>query len=383
MQSAATNLQNADVRLSSNGNLFMSTPQIRDFEELLKSFSKLPKARQRPKTLLEISGYPHFENVASNILAFFFCPTEDHGFGSRVLRSLLSLVESQCDSDLLADFTIYREAVTSGGNRLDILAESSDLVIGVENKIFAPGYNDWKDYSDFLEQKANATGKPPIKIVLCLRKEGLDPDHGFRMISYDEFSECLLKNIGTELLDANPRYLALLLDFVNTMKNRKTGTHMDPNLVEFFKKNLKTIVELYRQAENLRSELEQKTDELKQDMKIPPGIRPRSYNKVEEGYDYFYSTVYCEVDIPDGIRLVLEVTVRRKEGDENDGWQIYAHARKGSQQQQVNDWLKKKKIPRLTQDSGDWIYAECPFNESVESVRTKYEELINRVYKAL
>src|SRR5690349_13315614 len=118
----------------------MKGAQIRDFEQLLTVFSQLPKARQKPKTLLEISRYPHRENVASNILEFFFCPTEDHCLGSLVLRSLLSLVDSQFDADLAADLTIQREALTSGGNRLDILAESSDLVVGVENKIFASGY---------------------------------------------------------------------------------------------------------------------------------------------------------------------------------------------------------------------------------------------------
>lgn len=122
--------------------------------------------------------------------------------------------------------------------------------------------------------------------------------------------------------------------------------------------------------------------ELKQDMKLPPAIRgPKPYNRVEEGYDYFYSTLYSEVDIPNGIKLVLEVTVRRKEGEEKDGWQIYAWSRKD--RQQVNNWLRKKKIRPLKSSATEWIYEEFPFHESVETVRAKYEELINRVYKAL
>ena len=116
--------------------------------------------------------------------------------------------------------------------------------------------------------------------------------------------------------------------------------------------------------------------------KLPANIRgPTPYDHIDEG-DCFHSTVYCEVDIADGVRFVLEVSIRRKTGEEKDGWEIYAFARKGSQQQ-VNDWLKKKKIPRLPSDSNEWIFEEFPFNENVETVRAKYEQLINRVYKAL
>ena len=85
---------------------------------------------------VKIIWLPQFENVASNILEFFFCPSEDHGLGRRVLSSLLSLVDSQFDSHLPDDLKIQREALTSGGNRLDILVESSDLVAGVENKFW-------------------------------------------------------------------------------------------------------------------------------------------------------------------------------------------------------------------------------------------------------
>jgi hypothetical protein len=230
------------------------TSNIREFNRLLAVFNQLPKSKKRPKTLLEISGYPRFENVASNILEFFFNPTEDHGLDSLVLRSLLSLVSPQCDFDPPVNIVIEREVFTNSGKRLDIVAHSSELTIGIENKISAPVYNDLKDYSDHLEAKAKASGNPAIKIILCLKKDALVTDHGFKMISYDEFSECLLKKIGPGLLDANPRYLGLLLEFLNTMKNLKTGTHMDAELVEFFKSNSQTV-ELYRQAENMLDEL--------------------------------------------------------------------------------------------------------------------------------
>jgi hypothetical protein len=48
---------------------------------LLKSFlneHQIPSVKQQPKTFLEIARQPHYENVISNIYAFYFDPHEEH-----------------------------------------------------------------------------------------------------------------------------------------------------------------------------------------------------------------------------------------------------------------------------------------------------------------
>jgi hypothetical protein len=55
---------------------------------LLDEFSKLPDRVKRRPTLMEIAGYPHYENVCSNILAFYLDPEEPHGLGTLVLDAL-------------------------------------------------------------------------------------------------------------------------------------------------------------------------------------------------------------------------------------------------------------------------------------------------------
>jgi hypothetical protein len=49
---------------------------------LLDDFSKLPDRVERGPTLMEIAGYPHYEIVCSNILAFYLDPEEPHGLGT-------------------------------------------------------------------------------------------------------------------------------------------------------------------------------------------------------------------------------------------------------------------------------------------------------------
>ena len=45
-----------------------------DLEALLNEFARLPPHEDRPLTFMEIAGYPHYENVCSNTLAYFLDP---------------------------------------------------------------------------------------------------------------------------------------------------------------------------------------------------------------------------------------------------------------------------------------------------------------------
>ena len=98
-----------------------------DFDEisrLLDEFGRLPQAPRIEPTILEIAGYPHYENVASNILAFFLDPNSGHGFEVAVLGSLLAASGTEVlDSDL-DDVCVDREAPTESG-RIDLLVETS------------------------------------------------------------------------------------------------------------------------------------------------------------------------------------------------------------------------------------------------------------------
>jgi hypothetical protein len=55
------------------------------FEALFNEFRTLPPAVRRSPTFMEVAGYPHYENVCSNILAFYFDPSNPHGFGNLLL----------------------------------------------------------------------------------------------------------------------------------------------------------------------------------------------------------------------------------------------------------------------------------------------------------
>ncbi len=212
------------------------------FEELLKKFQNLPKVKATPPTFLEIAGYPHYENVCSNILAFFFDTTEQHQYGELFIRSLLAASENNFDDDL-STINVYRERITYSGNRLDLLIETENLIIAIENKIWAPLYNNLKDYSDFLQKEY--PGKRIFKIVLSLHKIGDNQlSNDFRSVTHYELLEYVKKGMGEHLLTGNNKYLFQLVDFIETMqKHTKTNT-MNKKVLDFFKEEKEKIDEL-------------------------------------------------------------------------------------------------------------------------------------------
>src|SRR5438876_10656470 len=115
------------------------------FNRLLDEFSRIPRLPQTEQTFMEIARCPHYENVVSNVLAFFLNPENGHGLKAVVLESLLAAAagKSLSEADLDA-VNVTREVGTEFG-RLDLLVETASLVVGVENKIFADVYNDLGD----------------------------------------------------------------------------------------------------------------------------------------------------------------------------------------------------------------------------------------------
>ena len=87
-------------------------------------------------TFLDISGFPHYENVCSNILQFFFQTNEAHGMGDLFIQSLLKTAGENISNTIIVN-EVFREQPTPSGKRLDIVITTDDYVVGIENKIYA------------------------------------------------------------------------------------------------------------------------------------------------------------------------------------------------------------------------------------------------------
>lgn len=137
------------------------------FADLVTKFRALPDVSPRP-TFMDVAGYPHYENVCSNILAFYLNPTEAHGLGNLVLRSLLRTLGHPDVS--LGQTTVERERMTFNGGRLDLLIDTEIVTIGIEHKVYATVYNDLDDYAKTVDGYAASisANKKTLKVVLSL-----------------------------------------------------------------------------------------------------------------------------------------------------------------------------------------------------------------------
>ncbi len=87
---------------------------VENATKLLDEFKKLPGRVERPRTFMEIAGYPHYENACSNILAFFMDPEEPHGLGTLVLDALAVVGDiAAADIGVGGNVSVEREVVTN------------------------------------------------------------------------------------------------------------------------------------------------------------------------------------------------------------------------------------------------------------------------------
>jgi len=202
-----------------------------DFLGLIQDFESLPHI-SKSENIFNITGYPHYENVSSNILSFYLNPNNEHGLGNLFFSSLMILVTGNESSD--NNFQVNREVSTLNKGRIDIVIETDNQVIGIENKIFHHLNNDLKDYSDSIDSWARNKDekKDTVKIILSLKKE--NESDGFVSITYNEYWKIIKERLGSYISTSSQKWLLYLVDFMASIEQLKGGNvKLDENDIFF------------------------------------------------------------------------------------------------------------------------------------------------------
>ena len=215
--------------------------------KLFEEFKRIPKHTFEP-TFLEICRYPkrRFEEICSRILSFYFNPTKEHNLKDLFLSSLFELLNKTDIQYQNEQIKIVTED-NADGKRIDLLIQSPDFVIGIENKITASLYNPLEIYKKRIEEY---NVENAIKLVLSLEKITKKDEieliniNGFVAITYSDFFETVKRNIGQYISSCNQKYLTQLFDFILTIENMKSLNPLDKKLNEFFFDNSGEIEEL-------------------------------------------------------------------------------------------------------------------------------------------
>lgn len=215
----------------------------------------------KEKNIMDILGISHLENIYSNILAFYLNPKEEHKLSDLFIKSLLTIINKKgytLDNINTLNFKVYREYLTSKGNRIDIILQNEDYAIGIENKINAGVYNDLEDYSNTIDM----LNKNSLKILLTLHEENkIALNNGWINITYKEFFQEIENNLKG-YKNYQDKWYVFLKDFMESLKgvsikenmevdiNNWINNHKDEirdfnNLLNIAKENINKRINMY------------------------------------------------------------------------------------------------------------------------------------------
>ena len=207
-----------------------------NLESFLKK-SSIPVVKKAPTTFLGISKQPHYENVLSNIYAFFFNIDAEHNLHDLFLQSLLQIIEESINFKFYynSSFKVETEFITKSNGRIDLLLLSDNDAIIIENKVYHYLNNDLSDYWDSIERENK------IGIILSLYKTGKNQIYhpNFVGITHLELLNKVVNNLSNYFLNASEKYIIFFKDFYQNIVN--TTNLMDPKIISFFCQNQEAI----------------------------------------------------------------------------------------------------------------------------------------------
>ncbi len=227
-----------------------------DLNMMIQAFDRLNIVTAKTEqTFMQLTDYPHLENVCSNVLAFFFNTEETHDFGSLFIRSLLECagVDINCRSTEIVE----REVLTEKGNRIDIFIETDKHLIAIENKVFSSLNNPLGDYEAHINRLNKQGEKKPVFILLTIHSENAG-NSAFVNVTYSMLLATIRKNLGAYVVNANTKWIVILNDFIRTIDELHGGVSLDREFIDFYNENEKAIDTLLKARKALPKSLKAK-----------------------------------------------------------------------------------------------------------------------------
>ena len=241
-----------------------------EFEELISNYQDMNFAlvKTPTNTIARILNIEHKENLISDWIAFLLDP---RSLGRpEVLNGLLAISRYKYSIQATDDVKIHREYTFSNQRRIDFYIETSELIIGIENKIWSDlGYHQLDDYSKSLKKIADEKTKSVCEILLYPSKNKCESigkvENGkdktsFSLVTYEEFAK-MLKDIRINFID-NMRFSFLLQDFIAYVEEYLMENNEDFNfeLYSFLYENKEQISKI---EENKKIARQQFSDMMK------------------------------------------------------------------------------------------------------------------------
>lgn len=215
-----------------------------DIEKFILYIKGLNIDFKREFNFFDACGFPHYENVISNVIAYFIRDSED--FRELFLSSIFSCIELPYDNIHYTD--INREHPTEESKRIDLLIETDQYIIAIENKIYSDDKNQpYKEYCDSLktfDTKDNTKNKVLILLSMFqkesysdyFKKDKNSIDITFRCINYKDLITKLKENINNYIFNTNIEEFIFFKHFINNLESiMETNLNYTPDQKEALK----------------------------------------------------------------------------------------------------------------------------------------------------
>jgi hypothetical protein len=206
------------------------------------NLSKVPGISKKEKTIFELSGFPHYENVISNYLRFYANPNENHGFDDLFIKIFIKAYGQKLENNLyFENVGVQREVITEKG-RIDLLIITDSFVIAIENKIFHHAQsNPFGDYKKYLED--NYSSLNHICLVLSLKKEIINHS-GFKNLTYKFFFSQIKEWLKDNYFKVNNLRGLFFLDIMKSIENLMNNKELPSSVLTYLKNNKDEITKL-------------------------------------------------------------------------------------------------------------------------------------------
>jgi hypothetical protein len=194
------------------------------------------------KDIFSIGGRGHYENPKSDLLAFFIDPKEVHRLGLLFLRSLFECM-GETSLALTSSVRPRREVVTYNGNKIDLVLESDDWVVVIENKIWHVAVNPFDDYVNYVRHVYRE--KSVRFVLLCVRDEKRNVRDekriDWQVIKWLDFAGSIKSNLGVHARDDSSKWPVLAKEFVLSIENTCGDAAMSEAKFDFVRKNFASV----------------------------------------------------------------------------------------------------------------------------------------------
>lgn len=214
----------------------------------------IPIIKGKPKTFLGIAKQPHYENVLSNLYAFYFDVNEVHKLKDLFIKSLLELINTSSLAkdnivfETFLNYDITTEYTTKNQKRIDVLLQNNNQAIIIENKVYHELNNDLNEY--YIEIKA----AHKMGIVLSLYPISDIKHPSFINITHLQLVNQIMQNLGNYMLHANDKYIVFLKDFCQNIINLSHPV-MEKENIHFYYKNQNEINQLVNLEAKLKEHI--------------------------------------------------------------------------------------------------------------------------------